>query len=164
MSSFFLFLLINDMFNTMKNFDEYIIEKLKITNKKILTLGDVYKFTKIESNAYVDSHPKRFLEKVDEVFGINKLYNIRNNYPDYFKEYKDNCEPKINGEDAKELCKILLNIIFSVPADMTIQDGLNILLDDCNISQYERELFKLESNSTLFFTNYLLVHFNYEER
>ena len=148
----------------MKNFDEYIIEKLKITNKKILTLGDVYKFTKIESNAYVDSHPKRFLEKVDEVFGINNLYNIRNNYPDYFKEYKDNCEPKINGEDAKELCKILLNIIFSAPADMTIQDGLNILLDDCNISQYERELFKLESNSTLFFTNYLLVHFNYEER
>ena len=148
----------------MKNFDEYIIEKLKITNKKILTLGDVYKFTKIESNAYVDSHPKRFLEKVDEVFGINNLYNIRNNYPDYFKEYKDNCEPKLNGEDAKELCKILLNIIFSVPADMTIQDGLNILLDDCNISQYERELFKLESNSTLFFTNYLLVHFKYEKR
>ena len=148
----------------MKNIDEYIIEKLKITNKKILTLGDVYKFTKIESNAYVDSHPKRFLDKVDEVFGINNLYNIRNNYPDYFKEYKDNCEPKINGEDAKELCKILLNIIFSVPADMTIQDGLNILLDDCNISQYERELFKLESNSTLFFTNYLLVHFKYEER
>ena len=148
----------------MKNFDEYIIEKLKITNKKILTLGDVYKFTKIGSNAYVDSHPKRFLEKVDEVFGINNLYNIRNNYPDYFKEYKDNCEPKINGEDAKELCKILLNIIFSVPADMTIQDGLNILLDDCNISQYERELFKLESNSTLFFTNYLLVHFKYEKR
>ena len=148
----------------MKNFDEYIIEKLKITNKKILTLGDVYKFTKIESNAYVDSHPKRFLDKVDEVFGINNLYNIRNNYPDYFKEYKDNCEPKINGEDAKELCKILLNIIFSVPADMTIQDGLNLLLDDCNISQYERELFKLESNSTLFFTNYLLVHFKYEER
>lgn len=148
----------------MKNIDEYIIEKLKITNKKILTLGDIYKFTKIESNAYVDSHPKRFLEKVDEVFGINKLYNIRNNYPDYFKEYKDNCDPKINGEDAKELCKILLNIIFSVPADMAIQDGLNILLDACNISQYERELFKLESNSTLFFTNYLLVHFKYEKR
>lgn len=148
----------------MKNFDEYIIEKLKITNKKILTLGDVYKFTKIESNAYVDSHPKRFLDKIDEVFAINNLYNIRNNYPDYFKEYKDNCEPKINGEDAKELCKILLNIIFSVPADMTIQDGLNILLDDCNISQYERELFKLENNSTLFFTNYLLVNFKYEER
>ena len=163
MSSFFIFTYIMICLN-MKNFDEYIIEKLKITNKKILTLGDVYKFTKIESNAYVDSHPKRFLDKVDEVFGINNLYNIRNNYPDYFKEYKDNCEPKINGEDAKELCKILLNIIFSVPADMTIQDGLNILLDDCNISQYERELFKLESNSTLFFTNYLLVHFNYEER
>ena len=163
MSSFFIFTYIMIRLN-MKNFDEYIIEKLKITNKKILTLGDVYKFTKIESNAYVDSHPKRFLEKVDEVFGINNLYNIRNNYPDYFKEYKDNCEPKLNGEDAKELCKILLNIIFSVPADMTIQDGLNILLDDCNISQYERELFKLESNSTLFFTNYLLVHFKYEPR
>ena len=163
MSTFFIFTYIMICLN-MKNFDEYIIEKLKITNKKILTLGDVYKFTKIESNAYVDSHPKRFLEKVDEVFGINNLYNIRNNYPDYFKEYKDNCEPKINGEDAKELCKILLNIIFSVPADMTIQDGLNILLGDCNISQYERELFKLESNSTLFFTNYLLVHFKYEER
>ena len=163
MSSFFIFTYIMIRLN-MKNFDEYIIEKLKITNKKILTLGDVYKFTKIESNAYVDSHPKRFLDKVDEVFGINNLYNIRNNYPDYFKEYKDNCEPKLNGEDAKELCKILLNIIFSVPADMTIQDGLNILLDDCNISQYERELFKLESNSTLFFTNYLLVHFKYEPR
>ena len=163
MSSFFIFTYIMIRLN-MKNFDEYIIEKLKITNKKILTLGDVYKFTKIESNAYVDSHPKRFLEKVEEVFGINKLYNIRNNYPDYFKEYKDNCEPKLNGEDAKELCKILLNIIFSVPADMTIQDGLNLLLYDCNISQYERELFKLESNSTLFFTNYLLVHFKYEER
>lgn len=163
MSSFFIFTYSMICLN-MKNFDEYIIEKLKITNKKILTLGDVYKFTKIESNAYVDSHPKRFLEKVDEVFGINNLYNIRNNYPDYFKEYKDNCEPKLNGEDAKELCKILLNIIFSVPADMTIHDGLNILLDACNISQYERELFKLESNSTLFFTNYLLVHFKYEER
>lgn len=163
MSSFFIFTYIMICLS-MKNFDEYIIEKLKITNKKILTLGDVYKFTKIESNAYVDSHPKRFLDKVDEVFGINNLYNIRNNYPDYFKEYKDNCEPKLNGEDAKELCKILLNIIFSVPADMTIQDGLNILLDDCNISQYERELFKLESNSTLFFTNYLLVHFKYEKR
>ena len=148
----------------MKNFDEYIIEKLKITNKKILTLGDVYKFTRIESNTYADSHPERFLEKVDEAFGITKLYELQNEYTDYFKEYKDNCEPKINGEDAKELCKIFLNIIFSVPADMTIHDGLNLLLDDCNISQYDRELFKLESNSRLFFTNYLLVHFNYEER
>ena len=134
----------------MKNFDEYIIEKLKITNKKILTLGDVYKFIKIESNTYADSHPERFLEKVDEAFGITKLYELQNEYTDYFKEYKDNCEPKINGEDAKELCKIFLNIIFSVPADMTIHDGLNLLLDDCNISQYDRELFKLESNSRLF--------------
>ena len=112
----------------------------------------------------MDSHPERFLEKVDEAFGITKLYELQNEYTDYFKEYKDNCEPKINGEDAKELCKIFLNIIFSVPVDMTIHDGLNLLLDDCNISQYDRELFKLESNSRLFFTNYLLVHFNYEER
>lgn len=112
----------------------------------------------------MDSHPKRFLEKVDEVFGINNLYRIQNHYTDYFKEYGDNREPKIGSEYANELGKILLNIIFSVPADMTIHDGLNILLDDCNISQYERELFKLENNSTLFFTNYLLVHFEYKER
>ena len=149
----------------MKNFNEYIGEKLKIpSNYKGQTLGDVYKITSVESNSYVDAYPESFLEKVDEVFGINNLYKIQNNYTDYFKEYEDNCEPKIKGDDAKKLCKILLNIIFSVPADMTIQDGLNLLLDDCNISQYERELFKLESNSTLFFTNYLLVNFKYEER
>lgn len=163
MSSFFIFTYIMICLN-MKNFGEYIIEKLKITNKKILTLGDVYKFTKIESNAYADSHPERFLEKVDKAFGITKLYELQNEYTDYFKEYKDNCEPKINGEDAKELCKILLNIIFSVPADMTIHDGLKTLLDDCNIPEYERDLFKIESDSKLFFTNYLLLFFEYEKR
>ena len=149
----------------MKNFNEYIIEKLKVSaNYKGLTLGDVYKFTKIESNSYVDAYPESFLEKVDEIFGINNLYKIQNTYTDYFKEYKDNCEPKIGGEDAKKLCKILLNILFSVPADMTIYDGLKILLDDCNIPQYGRDLFKIESNSKLFFTNYLLVYFRFEKR
>ena len=151
----------------MKNFDEYIIEKLKITNKKILTLGDVYKFTKIESNAYADSHPKRFLDKVDEVFGINNLYNIRNNYPDYFKEYKDNCEPKLNGEDAKELCKILLNIIFSVPADMTIFDGLPLLRDAGNIPANNASSLFIEYHRSylkLMYDNYLLLLFEYEKR
>lgn len=149
----------------MKNFNEYIIEKLKITNKKILTLGDVYKFTKIESNAYVDSHPKRFLDKVDEVFGINKLYNIRNNYPDYFKEYKDNCEPKINGEDAKELCKILLNIIFSAPVGMEIHDGLKQLIDDCNIPSHKAKLLTIsEFDTKLMYDKSLLVHFEFKER
>ena len=58
----------------MKPFNEYIIEKLKVSsNYKGLTLGDVYKFTKIESNSYVDSYPESFLEKVDEIFGINNL-------------------------------------------------------------------------------------------
>ena len=149
----------------MKNFDEYIIEKLKVTNNKQLTLGDIFKINSIYLSTWFVLHPENFLKIVDDLFGINKLYELQNEYTDYFEEYKDNYDNSlIKNEDIKKLCKILLNIIFSVPADMTIQDGLNILLDDCNISQYERELFKLESNSTLFFTNYLLVHFNYEER
>ena len=37
----------------------------------------------------MDSHPERFLEKVDEAFGITKLYELQNEYTDYFKEYKD---------------------------------------------------------------------------
>ena len=149
----------------MKNFDEYIIEKLKVTKNKQLTLGDIYKISKLACSIGALVEPERFLKRIDEVFGINKLYELQNEYTDYFEEYKDNCDNcQIKNEDIKKLCKILLNIIFSVPADMTIQDGLNILLDDCNISQYERELFKLESNSTLFFTNYLLVHFKYEKR
>ena len=118
----------------MKNFNEYIVEKLKIpSNYNGQTLGDVYKITRIESNSYADAFPESFLEKVDEVFGISNLFKIQNNYTDYFKEYEDNCEPKIKGEDAKKLCKILLNILFSVDGDMTIFDGLPLLRDAGNI-------------------------------
>ena len=148
----------------MKNFDEYIIEKLKITNNKILTLGDIYKIQTVSISASAMHDSDRFLETIDDVFGITKLYKLQNEYTDYFKEYEDNIDPKIWNEKVKTICKILLNIIFSVPADMTIHDGLKILLDDCNIPQYGRDLFKIESNSKLFFTNYLLVYFRFEKR
>ena len=40
----------------MKNFNEYIGEKLKIpSNYKGQTLGDVYKITSVESNSYAAS-------------------------------------------------------------------------------------------------------------
>ena len=153
------------MFNTMKNFDEYIIEKLRVTkNNKILTLGDIYKIRAVNISASAMNDSDRFLEKIDDLFGITKLYELQNEYTDYFKEYEDNIDPKIWNEKVKKICKILLNIIFSAPADMTIYDGLKILLDDCNIPEYERDLFKIESDSKLFFTNYLLVYFRFEER
>lgn len=121
-----------------------------------------FKLLVLVASAMHDSD--RFLETIDDVFGITKLYELQNEYTDYFKEYEDNIDPKIWNEKVKTICKILLNIIFSVPADMTIHDGLKILLDDCNIPQYGRDLFKIESNSKLFFTNYLLVYFRFEKR
>ena len=149
----------------MKNFDEYIIEKLRVTkNNKILTLGDIYKISAVNISASAMNDSDRFLETIDDLFGISKLYELQNEYTDYFKEYEDNIDPKIWNEKVKTICKILLNIIFSAPADMTIHDGLKTLLDDCNIPQYERDLFKIESDSKLFFTNYLLVYFRFEER
>lgn len=152
----------------MKNFNEYIIEKLKVSaNYKGLTLGDVYKFTKIESNSYVDAYPESFLEKVDEIFGINNLYKIQNTYTDYFKEYKDNREPKIGGEDAKKLCKILLNILFSTDGDMTVFDGLPLLRDAGNIPTNKASSLYIEyhrSYSKLMYDNYLLLFFEYEKR
>ena len=39
--------------------------------------------------------PERFLKRVDEIFGINKLYELQNEYTDYFEEYKDNCDSPI---------------------------------------------------------------------
>ena len=96
--------------------------------------------------------------------GINKLYELQNEYTDYFEEYTDNTNPKIKNEEVKKLCKIILNIIFSVPADMSIYDGLEQLMDDCNVPYYERDLFHIEDNSKLLFTNYLLVYFKFEER
>ena len=148
----------------MKNFDKYIIEKLKITNTKILTLGDIYKISAVNISASAMHDSDRFLETIDNVFGITKLYELQNEYTDYFEKYEDNIDPKIWNEKIKAICKILLNIIFSAPADMTIHDGLKILLDDCNIPKYESDLFKIESDSKLFFTNYLLVYFRFEER
>ena len=152
----------------MKPFNEYIIEKLKLTvNYKGLTLGDVYKFTKIESNSYVDTYPESFLEKVDEIFGINNLYTIQNNYTDYFKEYKDNCEPRIDGEDAKKLCKILLNIIFSVDDYMTAFDGLPLLRDASIIPPNKADSIYIESHKTylkVMYDKYLLLYVEYEKR
>ena len=152
----------------MKPFNEYIIEKLKIpSNYKGLTLGDVYKFTKIESNSYVDAYPESFLEKVDAVFGINNLYKLQNNYTDYFKEYKDNCEPKIDGEDAKKLCKILLNILFSVEGDMTLFDGLPVLRDASIVPPNKTDLIYIESHRTylkVMYDKYLLLYVEYEKR
>ena len=149
----------------MKNFNEYIIEKLKVSsNYKGLTLGDIYKIRAVNISASTMHDSDRFLETIDDLFGISKLYELQNGYTDYFKEYEDNIDPKIWNEKVKAICKILLNIIFSVPADMTIHDGLKTLLDDCNIPEYERDLVKIESDSKLFFTNYLLVYFRFEER
>ena len=152
----------------MKNFNEYIVEKLKIpSNYKGQTLGDVYKITRVESNSYAASHPESFLEKVDEVFGINNLYRIQNNYTDYFKEYEDNCEPKIIGDDAKKLCKILLNILFSVDGDMTIFDGLPLLRDAGNIPANKASSLFIEYHRSylkLMYDNYLLLLFEYEKR
>lgn len=152
----------------MKNFNEYIVEKLKIpSNYNGQTLGDVYKITRIESNSYADAFPESFLEKVDEVFGISNLFKIQNNYTDYFKEYEDNCEPKIKGEDAKKLCKILLNILFSADGDMTIFDGLPLLRDAGNIPANKASSLFIEYHRSylkLMYDNYLLLLFEYEKR
>ena len=148
----------------MKNFDKYIIEKLKVSKNKQLTLGDIYRISNISISAAANMEPEALLEKIDDVLGINKLYKLQNEYTDYFKEYTDNIDPKIKNEEVKKLCKIILNIIFSVPVDMSIYDGLEQLMDDCNVPYYERDLFHIEDNSKLLFTNYLLVYFKFEER
>ena len=148
----------------MKNFNEYIIEKLKVSKNKQLTLGDMYKISNISISAAANMEPEALLEKIDDVLGINKLYKLQNEYTDYFKEYSDNTDPKIKNEEVKKLCKIILNIIFSVPVDMSIYDGLEQLMDDCNVPYYERDLCHIEDNSRLLFTNYLLVYFKFEER
>ena len=141
----------------MKNFDKYIIEKLKVSKNKQLTLGDIYRISNISISAAANMEPEALLEKIDDVLGINKLYKLQN-------EYTDNTNPKIKNEEVKKLCKIILNIIFSVPVDMSIYDGLEQLMDDCNVPYYERDLFHIEDNSKLLFTNYLLVYFKFEER
>ena len=152
----------------MKNFDEYIIEKLKVSAKYTgQTLGDVYKFKCVDVSAFTEGKPEKFLETVDDVFGITKLYELQDKYGDYFKEYEDNANPNINNREVKELSKILLNIIFSVPADKTIYEGLIRLRDACEIPPYKAKLVNIDSNSVyskLMYANSLLVYFEFEER
>lgn len=152
----------------MKTFDEYIIEKLKVTtNSRELTLGDIYKFYTVDISAWTNSHPEDFLERVDDAFGITNLYELQDKYTDYFKEYEDNRDHRIKNEEINKLCKIILNIIFSVPADNTLDDGLKRLIDDCDIQQYKANLLKIvqtEAYSKLTYNNNLIVYFEYEER
>ena len=152
----------------MKNFNEYIIEKLRITkNSRELTLGDIYKFYTVDISAWTSSHPEDFLERVDDAFGITNLYELQDKYTDYFKEYADNRDHRIKNEEINNLCKIILNIIFSVPADETIDDGLKRLIDDCNILPYKSNSLKIvqtDAYSKLTYNNNLLVYFEFEER
>ena len=152
----------------MKNFNEYIIEKLRITkNSRELTLGDIYKFYTVDISAWTSSHPEDFLERVDDAFGINNLYELQDKYTDYFKEYADNRDHRIKNEEINNLCKIILNIIFSVPADETIDDGLKRLIDDCEILPYKSNSLKIvqtDAYSKLTYNNNLLVYFEFEER
>lgn len=152
----------------MKNFDEYIIEKLKVSTKYTgQTLGNVYKFNCVDVSAFTAGKPEEFLEKVDDIFGITNLYELQDKYTDYFKEYEDNVDPNINDEEVKKLCKILLNIIFSVPADKTLDDGLKRLIYDCNILPYKSNSLKIDiypTYSKLMYDNALLVYFEFVER
>lgn len=148
----------------MKNFDEYIIEKLKVTNKG-LTLGDIYRIYKVDCSMSADLDPEKFLQKIDDVFGITKLYDLQNTYTDYFEKYEDNTANKIRNEDVNKLCKILLNIIFSVPVGMEIHDGLKQLIDDCSIHSHKAKLLNIsEFDTKLMYDKSLLVHFEYKER
>ena len=148
----------------MKNFDEYIIEKLKVTNKE-LTLGDIYRIYKVDCSMSADLDPEKFLQKIDDVFGITKLYDLQNTYTDYFEKYEDNTANKIRNEDVNKLCKILINIIFSVPVGMEIHDGLKRLIDDCRIPPYKAKLLNIsEFDTKLMYDKSLLVHFEFKER
>ena len=149
----------------MKNFNEYIIEKLKITKNKQLTLGDIYRISKADCSVSAVLDPERFLKKIDDLFGINKLYELQNEYRDYFEEYDDNVDPYIKNEEVKKICKILINIILSVQPDMEIHDGLVRLIEDCDIPSGKAKLLKItEFNTKLMYDNYLLVYFDFKKR
>ena len=149
----------------MRNFDEYIIEKLKVTKNKQLTLGDVYRIYYVNCSMASELDPEMFLKRIDNIFGINKLYELQNKYTDYFEEYEDNISTKIKSEIVNKLCKIILNIIFSVPDDMEIHDGLKQLIDACNIPPDKAKLLNIsEFDTKLMYDNYLLVYFKFEER
>ena len=65
----------------MKNFDKYIIEKLKVTkNNKELTLGDIYKINSVFISSWFDMHPNIWVKTIDDIFKIDKLYELQNEY------------------------------------------------------------------------------------
>ena len=152
----------------MKTFGEYIIEKLKVTkNNKELTLGDIYKINSVFISDWFDVHPNIWVKTIDDIFNIDKLYELQNEYTDYFKKYEDNLDPKIKDDNAKELCKIILNIIFSVPADMSIHDGVERILTDCNVPPDKTKLLKIDSypsDVNLMYDHTLLVYFKFKKR
>ena len=152
----------------MKKFDEYIIEKLKVTkNNKELTLGDIYKINSIYISSWFDMHPNIWVKTIDDIFKIDKLYELQNEYTDYFKKYEDNIVPKVKNDYVKELCKIILNIIFSAPDDMSIHAGVERFLTDCNIPPDKTKLLKINSypsSVNLMYDNSLLVYFEFKER
>ena len=150
----------------MKNFDKYIIEKLKVT-KKQLTLGDIYRIYNINISVSAVFDPGWFVKKIDDIFDTNILYELQHNYTDYFKEYEDNVDNKIKNETVKKLCRILINIIFSAPADVDLSDGLKRLIDDCRIPSNKAKLLTFNTYPTyskLMYDNSLLVYFEFKER
>ena len=152
----------------MKTFGEYIIEKLKVTkNNKELTLGDIYKINSVFISDWFDVHPNIWVKMIDDIFNIDKLYELQNEYTDYFEKYEDNIDPKVKNEEVKELCKIILNIIFSAPDDMSIHEGVERFLTDCNIPPDKTELLKIDSYPSfvnLMYDHTLLVYFKFKER
>ena len=150
----------------MKNFAEYIIEKLKVT-KKQLTLGDIYRIYNINISVSAVFDPGWFVKKIDDIFDTNILYELQHNYTDYFKEYEDNVDNKIKNETVKKLCRILINIIFSAPADADLSDGLKRLIDDCRIPPNKAKLLTFNTYPTyskLMYDNSLLLYFEFKER
>ena len=131
----------------MKNFNEYIIEKLKVTNVQ-LTLGDIYRIYNINISVSAIFDPGWFVKKIDDIFDTNILYELQNEYTDYFEKYEDNADNKIKNETVKKLCRILINIIFSVPSDMELSDGLKRLIDDCNIPSNKAKLLTFDTYPT----------------
>lgn len=152
----------------MKNFGEYIIEKLKVTkNNKELTLGDIYRIYNINISVSAIFDPGWFVKKIDDIFDTNILYELQNEYTDYFEKYEDNADNKIKNETVKKLCRILINIIFSVPPDMELSDGLKRLIDDCNIPSNKAKLLTFDTYPTyskLMYDNSLLVYFEFKKR
>ena len=150
----------------MKNFGEYIIEKLKVTNVQ-LTLGDIYRIYNINISVSAIFDPGWFVKKIDDILDTNILYELQNEYTDYFEKYEDNADNKIKNETVKKLCRILINIIFSVPSDMELSDGLKRLIDDCNIPSNKAKLLTFDTYPTyskLMYDNSLLVYFEFKKR